>query len=62
MDVKKIIIQALVGAVCFTIISVILDGNYTQEVWTEKGLRGLLFGGIYAIYIAVRGKFKKNKE
>jgi hypothetical protein len=55
-------IQALVGAVCFTIISVILEGTYTQEVWIEKGLRGLLFGGIYGVYIAVRGQFKKNKE
>ena len=60
MNVRKIIIQALVGAILFTIISVILEGDYGQEVWQEKGLRGLLFGGIYAIYIAVRGKFKKE--
>ncbi len=62
MNVKKIVVQALVGAILFTVVSVILDGNHTEEVWLEKGLRGLMFGVIYGIFLVVKEKFIKKEE
>ncbi|MFK7813382.1 MAG: hypothetical protein AB8B59_12895 [Maribacter sp.] len=62
MDLKKITIQALVAVVLFTIVSVVLARDYSEEVWIEKGLRGLIFGVIYFVFLIVKEKFKKNKE
>ena len=60
MGLKKVIIQACVGAILFTIISVILEGEYGQDVWVDKGLRGLLFGVVYAVFLVVKEKFIKT--
>jgi hypothetical protein len=60
MDLKRIAIQAFVGAILFTIISVILEGNYGQEIWIQKGTTGLLFGVAYAIFLVVKEKFLKK--
>lgn len=57
MGIKKIAIQALVGAVLFTIISVILEGSYGDAVWMEKGLRGLLFGVVYGLFLVIKQQF-----
>lgn len=62
MEIKKIGIQALVAVILFTIFSVILTGDYSQEMWIEKGLRGLVFGVIYFVFLILKEKFKKNKE
>ena len=60
MDFRKVAIQSFIGAIFFTIISVILEGEYTQEVWIEKGLNGLLFGLAYALILIIKEKFIKN--
>ena len=57
MDIKKVVIQAFIGAMLFTIISVILAGEYTQEVWIEKSIRGLIFGAVYGVFLVIREKF-----
>lgn len=62
MELKKLVIQALVAMVLFTIASVILAGDYSQEIWIEKGLRGLIFGVIYFVFLILKEKFKKNKN
>lgn len=60
MDVKKMIIQVVVAMVLFMIISLILEGAYTQEVIIEKAKTALLFGLAYAVFIWIRSKIKKN--
>ncbi len=60
MDIKKVIAQAATGVVLFTIISVILQGEYGQDVWVEKGLRGLFFGVLYAVFLVIKEKFIKK--
>ncbi len=60
MDIRKISIQAIVGAILFTVISVVLEGSYGQEVWVEKGLLGILFGVVYAIFLAIKVKYLKK--
>jgi len=61
MDVNRILTQALVGAILFTIISVILEGSYGQEVWIEKGIRGVIFGLLYGVFLVVKEKFIKKR-
>lgn len=56
---RPIAIQAIAGAVLFTIISVVLEGSHGKEIWLEKGIKGLLFGAIYGIFLIVKDKFKK---
>lgn len=46
MEIKKIGIQVLVAIILFTIFSVILARDYSQEIWIEKGFGGLVFGVI----------------
>ena len=60
MDKRKIGIQAIVGAILFTAISVVLEGDYGQEVWLEKGFLGILFGVVYAIFLVIKVKYLKK--
>lgn len=62
MDLQKVVVQATVGAILFTVISVILDGSYEREVWFEKGMRGAIFGILYGVFLVVKEKFIKKKE
>lgn len=61
MNLKQGILKALIGALFFTLVTVILNGDYAQEAWLEKGARGLIFGGIYLVYLLVKEKFKKKE-
>jgi len=60
MDTKKLAIQVVVAMILFIIVSLILEGTYTQEVIIEKSKTALLFGLAYAIFIWIRTKLKKN--
>lgn len=60
MDVKKIAVQVIAAMILFIIISLILEGAYTQELIIEKSKTALLFGLAYAVFIWIRTKLKKN--
>ncbi len=60
MEGKKLVVQSAVGAFLFTIIAVILEGSYGQEVWIEKGAKGLLFGVLYGVFLVVKEKLIKK--
>ncbi len=60
MNKKKIISQVIAGVILFTIISVVLEKDYSQSVWLEKFKTALLFGVLYAIFILIKEKFKKK--
>ena len=62
MESKKLIAQVVAAIVLFTLISVILEKEYTQEVVLDKFQKGLIFGLIYGVIIWAREKFKQNKE
>lgn len=62
MGLKKIVVQAAVGAILFVIISVILEGDYGQEVWLEKVMKGLLFGLVYGVFLVFKEKFIKKGD
>lgn len=62
MELRKIVIQAVVGGVLFVIISVLLEGSYGQDVWMEKGMKGLLFGLVYGVFLVLKEKFIKKRN
>lgn len=62
MDLRKTAIQALVGAILFTVIMVILEKKYSQEIWLEKGMNGIVFGVLYGVFLIIKEKFIKKKE
>lgn len=59
MDRKRFIIQVLVGIVLFTVISVILERDYSDAVWIEKLQYGLIFGLVYGMYLWARERYRK---
>lgn len=58
MDIKKLAIQVLVAMVLFIIISLIIEGDYSQEIILSKGKTSLIFGALYGVYIVLKAKFK----
>jgi len=60
MDIKKIVIQALVAVALFIIIALIIEGDFSQEMILEKTKNGVIFGVLYAVYLVVRNKFIKK--
>ncbi len=62
MDVKKMIVQVIVAMILFIIVSLILEGAYTQEVIIEKAKTAVLFGLAYAIFIWAKSKFKNKSK
>lgn len=60
MNPQKLLAQVVVGMILFTVIAVILEGNYTQEIWLEKGKMALLFGLAYAVFLILKDKFIKK--
>lgn len=56
------IVQVIVAMILFIIISLILEGAYTQEVIIEKAKTTVLFGLAYAIFIWIRTKLKNNQK
>ena len=45
----------------FTIISVILEKEYTKEVIFNKAVNGLIFGLIYGVFLWAWAKFQNRK-
>ncbi len=62
MDIKKLISQVVAAILLFTIISVILEKEYTQEVILEKLQTGVIFGILYGVFVWAREKFKNKKD
>jgi prolipoprotein diacylglyceryltransferase len=60
MNPQKLLVQVIVGMILFTVIAVILEGNYSQEIWLEKGKMALLFGLAYGIFLIVKERFRKK--
>ena len=52
----------LAAILLFTIMSVILEKEYTQEIILEKLQTGVIFGIFYGVFIWARQRFKNKKE
>lgn len=62
MDFKKLISQVVAAILLFTLMSVILEKEYTQEIILEKLQTGVIFGILYGIFIWARQRFKNKKN
>jgi len=61
MDIKRLASQMVAAFLLFTIISVILEKEYTKETIFNKAVNGLIFGLVYGVFLWVREKFKNRK-
>ena len=58
METKKYIIQVLAAIFLYVLISMILERNYTAEIFMRELMEGMIFGAFYAIFLWVRDRFR----
>ena len=62
METKKYIIQVLAAIFLYVLISMILERNYTAEIFLRELMEGMIFGAFYAIFLWVRDRFRHRKN
>jgi undecaprenyl pyrophosphate phosphatase UppP len=61
MDKKKFISQVIAAIVLYTVISVILEKDYSMETWLTQGREALIFGVIFGVLMWLRERFRKRE-
>ena len=61
MDKKKLISQVIAAIVLYTVISVILEKDYSTETWLNEGKEALIFGAIFGVLMWLRECFRKTE-
>ena len=61
MDKKKLISQVIAAIVLYTVISVILEKDYSTETWLNEGKEALIFGAIFGVLMWLRERFRKTE-
>ena len=61
MDKKKLISQIIAAIVLYTVISVILEKDYSAETWISEGKEALIFGAIFGVLMWLRERFRKSE-
>ena len=61
MDKKKLISQIIAAIVLYTVISVILEKDYSTETWISEGKEALIFGAIFGVLMWLRERFRKSQ-
>jgi len=62
MKIKKYIIQAVVAVALYVLISMILEGEYSNEILMREISEGLVFGVLYGVFLGVRDKYMGRKK
>lgn len=62
MNQKRIIAQVIAAILLYTVISLILEKEYTQSVILRELGEGLIFGIIYGLFIWIREKWKNKRS
>lgn len=62
METKKYIIQVSVAIFLYVLISMILEKNYTADIFMRELMEGMIFGAFYAVFIWVRDRYRGKKE
>ena len=55
-------VQALVAVALYVLISMILEGEYSNEILMREITEGLVFGVFYGIFLGVRDKYMGRKK
>ena len=61
MDKKKLISQIIAAIILYTVISVILEKDYSTETWLNEGKEALIFGAIFGVLMWLRERFRKTE-
>ena len=61
MDKKKFISQIIAAIVLYTVISVILEKDYSMDTWMNEGKEALIFGVIFGVLMWIRERFRKSE-
>lgn len=59
MDKKKLASQIIAAVVLYTVISVILEKDYSMATWINEGKEALIFGVIFGVLMWLRARFRK---
>ncbi|MBT8322021.1 MAG: hypothetical protein KJO94_00955 [Eudoraea sp.] len=59
MDWKRLISQIIAAIVFYTVISVVLEKDYSMETWLKEGKEALIFGAIFGVLMWLRMRFRK---
>jgi len=62
MKTKKYLIQALVAVALYVLISMILEGEYSNEILMREITEGLVFGVFYGVFLVIRDKYLGRKK
>jgi hypothetical protein len=60
MDKKKLISQILAAVVLYTVISVVLEKDYSMKTWMNEGKEALIFGAIFGLLMWFRERYRKS--
>ena len=58
METKKFVIQVLAAIILYVVISMILERDYTADIFLRELMEGMIFGAFYAIFLWVRDRFR----
>ena len=61
MDWKRLSSQVIAAILLYTVISVILEKDYSMETWLNEGKEALIFGVIFGILMWLRTRFRKRE-
>lgn len=59
MDWKKLLSQVIAAILLYTLISVILEKEYSMATWINEGKEALIFGVIFGVLMWLRARFRK---
>ncbi len=62
MTTQRILVQALIGALLFWIVKLILGRDFGQETLLAEGKTALIFGVAYGIFLFVWHRLVKRKD
>ena len=62
MKLKKLAIQAGTAMALYVIISLILEGEYSREIFLRELGEGVIFGLLYGLYLWARQRWMSRKE
>lgn len=62
MTTQRILVQALVGALLFWVVKLILGRDFGQEALVSEGKTALIFGLAYGIFLFIWHRLAKRKD
>ena len=61
MERKKFLVQVFAAVILYTVISLILENDVSQQTVFKELLEGVVFGVFYGIFIWLSAKWRKKK-